>query len=68
MFAESQRAVMDKARNFVEENLNTVKSHMNDMGLADMGLFSSWDGFEIESAANKSGIVTRNTLETTSVT
>ena len=58
---------MDKARNFVEENLNTVKSHMTEIGLADMGLFSSWDGFEVESTANKSGIVTRNTLESSSL-
>lgn len=55
---------MTKARTFVEDNLNTVKTHLPEMGLADMALFS-WDGFSDEQQANGSDIVTRSSLENT---
>ena len=53
---------MNKAKNFLEDNFNSVKSQLPEMGLADMGFFT-WDDFELDSEDNKRGIITRNALE-----
>ena len=58
---------MSKARNFLEENLNKVKSQLpevnyENMGLADMGLFT-WNEFDDDSVDSKSGVITRSTFD-----
>ncbi len=53
---------MSKAKTFVADNFNNVKSHMPEMGLADIGLFS-WDGFDEVQSSNRKDIFTRSTLD-----
>eukprot|EP00794_Sanderia_malayensis_P004587 gene4587-5190_t len=70
MFCESNKAMMSKAKTFVEDNISNVKSHMPEMGLADIGLFS-WDDFEegiatsssSSSSLSRKDIITRSTLD-----
>eukprot|EP00795_Rhopilema_esculentum_P007689 gene7689-13512_t len=61
IFAGSKR-MMSKAKNFLEDNVSTIKSQMPELGLADLELFT-WNGFEEEGSDNKSGVITRVTLD-----
>ena len=54
--------MMSKAKNFLEDNVSTIKSQMPELGLADLELFT-WNGFEEEGSDNKSGVITRVTLD-----
>ena len=57
---------MSKAKGFLEDNFNNVKSQLPEIGLADMGLFT-WNEFEVDSVDKKPGVITRNTLEHSSL-
>lgn len=65
IFVESNKQVINRAKDFFEENLNTVKSKLPEMGLADMDLFT-WNDFDDESQEAKPGIITRGAMETSS--
>ena len=57
---------MSKAKDFIEENFNNVKSQLPELGLADMGLLT-WNDFEVDPVDNKPGVITRNALESSSL-
>lgn len=65
MFVESNRHAMNRAKIFFEENLNTVKAQLPEVGLADMGLFG-WTDFDGPASDSKQGVVTRGTLDNSS--